>query len=76
MSESCKYCQTGTENEYGDIVYYGFPCSLRGAICSAHPGIFKRNNRYFLNIDHFTAMKIKACPICGRQFEKEATDDE
>jgi endogenous inhibitor of DNA gyrase (YacG/DUF329 family) len=72
-SKSCPHCQKGTENEYGDIVYSGFPCSLRGAIYSARPCIFKRNKRYFLNIDHYTAIEIKACPICGRSFVEGET---
>ena len=74
MSKTCPYCQNGKETEYGDIVYRGFPCTLRGATYSMRPSIFKRNNRYFLNIDHYSAIEIKACPICGRSFvegEKE-----
>ena len=69
--KSCEYCQKGTENEYGDVVYRWLPCTLRGAVYAAHPVIFKRNNRYFLNIDHFSAMEIVACPICGRKFKEE-----
>ena len=68
MEKNCPYCQKGNENEYGDIMYREFPCTLRGAIYSPKPCIFKRNNRYFLTIPNRSSIEIKACPICGRSF--------
>ena len=68
---NCKHCQNGKENEYGDIWYVDFPCYLLGAIYHRHPRIYKRNNRYWLDVDRFSAIEIKACPICGRSLTGE-----
>lgn len=63
----CECCQDGRENPYGDVYYATFPCAPYGAVFHYHPRIIKRNNRYLLIIDGFSAIEIKACPICGRQ---------
>lgn len=70
----CKHCSVGKENEYGDIWFGQFPMSLLGGVYHSAPRILKRNNRYFLDVDDFRMIQIKACPICGRNFEEKDND--
>lgn len=67
----CKHCSVGKENEYGDIWFDKFKMTYSGTIYRSCPCILKRNNRYFLFVDGFHLMQIKACPICGRNFEEK-----
>lgn len=65
----CPYCQGGEENKLGDVWYRLFDINSTTSIYHMSPRILKRNNRYFLVLENFPLLQIKACPVCGRRFE-------
>lgn len=66
---TCGCCQKGKKNEYGDVWFESLPCKLRGNFSHDRPQILKRNEMYFLIVENFTMIRIKSCPICGRNLE-------
>ncbi len=65
----CKHCENGRVNRFGEELFCDFNCELRGSIAHDRPQIFKTNGMYFLKVENFGAIKVIACPICGRAFE-------
>lgn len=74
MKEQCKYCQNGIENQNGDIEFEVLPTvKIRegGTLLSVFR-IIKHDGNYHLTNTHISrAIRINACPICGRWFKKE-----
>ena len=65
----CKYCENGKINQFGEEWYSELPFETKGNISHNRPTIFKTNGKYFLVVENFYAIEIKACPMCGANFE-------
>ena len=74
----CTYCESGKINQFGEEWYSELPFKLKGNVSHNRPQIFKTNGKYFLIIENFYAIEIKACPMCGTNFETPvlSKDDE
>lgn len=65
----CKYCENGKINKFGEEWYGELPFVSKDGLIHNHPQIFKTNGKYFLVVENFYAIEIKACPMCGANFE-------
>ena len=67
----CMRCENGKINNFGEEWFSEFPCERKGSASHDKPRIFKTNNMYFMIVENFTSVKIKSCPICGRNFSEK-----